>query len=92
MKVRTCIVCGERFIGAGPYCRRECREENLRIKAHAQQILKREPKKPKIKSDLAKDNQNARKAGLSYGYYKAGQTDDSEWKKNLRERFGKEDV
>lgn len=89
MKVSTCIVCGERFIGESRYCSDKCRTENLRIEKRAQEILKRKPKRPKLETGLAKDNAKAREADMSYGRYKAGLVDDAEWKERLRKRFAK---
>ena len=71
MKVRICLSCGERFIGDSIYCSDRCREEHQRIKAHAQEILKRPPKKKKIKTELARINEEAREAHMSYGQYVA---------------------
>ena len=72
MKLKMCITCGERYFGEGPYCSTKCREENMRIKEHAKKILKGEaPKKKEIKSELAKINEEAREAGMSYGQYVA---------------------
>lgn len=71
MKVRMCLSCGERYIGDSIYCSDRCKEEHQRIKAHAQEILKRPPKKKKIKTELAKINEEARQAHMSYGQYVA---------------------
>ena len=71
MKVRICLSCGERYIGDSIYCSDRCKEEHQRIKAHAQEILKRPPKKKKIKSELARINEEARENGMTYGQYVA---------------------
>ena len=91
MSVRICIVCGERFIGDSPYCSAKCREENLRIKEHAQKILKREPRKKKIKTELAKINQEAREAHMSYGQYVAMCESEKERARRLAKKEVKED-
>lgn len=91
MSVRTCIVCGERFIGEGPYCSDKCREENLRIKRHAQEILKRKPQKKKIKSELAKINEEAREAHMSYGHYVAMCESEKERARRLAKKEVNED-
>lgn len=71
MKVRICLSCGERYLGDSIYCSDRCREEHQRIKAHAQEILKRPPKKKKIKTELARINEEARENGMTYGQYVA---------------------
>lgn len=71
MKVRICLSCGERYLGDSIYCSDRCKEEHQRIKAHAQEILKRPPKKKKIKSELARINEEARQNGMTYGQYVA---------------------
>ncbi len=71
MKFRICIVCGERYFGDSIYCSERCREENLRIKKHAQEILSRTPRKKNIKSELARINEEARATGMTYGHYVA---------------------
>ena len=71
MRVRTCLSCRERFIGESIYCSDRCKAEHQRIKAHAQEILKRSPKKKKIKSELARINEEARENHMSYGQYVA---------------------
>ena len=69
MRFRICITCGERYFGDSAYCSDRCREENMRIKAHAQEILTRKPQKKKIKSELARINEEARENGMTYGQY-----------------------
>ena len=71
MKVSTCIVCGERFIGESQYCSEKCREENITIRKKAKEMRMAKPRKPKIKSELARINAEAREAGMSYGRYVA---------------------
>ena len=62
----------------------------------AQEIKARGPRKPKIRSNLARINEEARKAGMNYGEYSALLHDAAhkeEWEKHkeeLRKKLGKQ--
>ena len=96
MKVKRCLWCGEQYIGEESYCSAKCREEYERIRKKAQEIKARGPQKPKITSDLARINEDARNAGMNYGEYEAMRNDAAhkeEWEKHkeeLRKKLGKQ--
>ena len=88
MKIKMCLCCGERYIGEEAYCSERCREENERIKKIAQKIKARGPQRPRIVSDLARVNEEARNAGMNYGEYEAMRNDAAhkeEWEKHKEE-------
>ena len=95
MKVKRCLCCGEQYIGEEAYCSARCREENERIKKIAQKIKARGPKKPKIVSELARINEDARNAGMNYGEYAAllhdaeHKEEYEKHKEELRKKLGK---
>lgn len=85
MRAKKCIVCGEVYLGEGAYCSTKCQKENEKIKEHAKQILNGTKKrKKKLKHPLAILNDQARKAGMSYGQYVAWQQAEAERKKRKK--------
>lgn len=86
MIVKKCPCCGERFAGESDYCSTKCREEYMGLRKKAQAIKARAPRKTKIKSDLARVNDMARKANMSYGQYVARLKCDKEREQRLRKK------
>lgn len=88
MIVKICPTCGEHFIGATDYCSDKCRKEYMGLRKKAQAIKARVPRKPKIQSDLASVNEEARKVGMSYGQYVAKAKCDKEREQRLTKKGG----
>lgn len=86
MIVKKCPCCGEHFAGESDYCSTKCREEYMGLRKKAQAIKTRAPRKTKIKSDLARLNDEARRAGMSYGQYVAKLKCDKEREQRLRKK------
>lgn len=64
-EVKECAICGKKFIGAGECCSVTCRILNSGMNPYApKEIIDQTPAVQKIEVE-------ARKRGLSYGYYVA---------------------
>lgn len=72
-RLKICEICGKEYMGSSrsKTCSDACRKEQNRMTAAIWEAeKKRQQNRKQGMSDLARDNEEARKLGLSYGQYR----------------------